>query len=116
MKKRVPKNYCIGDANVFADNTITPSAKALYGLICCYSDEYGLCHPGINRLAWEMGVDSRTVQRWMAELNELGIICRDDKKGVNIKTKICDAVRVTWKAYDKFVDSMVVKLKNKKHA
>lgn len=103
MKKRVPKSYGIIDANVHADRSISPSVKALYGLMCCYADQYGNCHPGIERLAWELAVDPRTVQRWMAKLIEKGIVWRDDNKGVNKKTVIKDSQRQTWKDYDKFV-------------
>jgi pyocin large subunit-like protein len=109
MAKRIPKNFSIGDANVYADNTLSPYAKALYGLLCCYSDKNRECFPGIARLAWEMGVDRRTVQRWMRELKDAGIVLRDeDNKGKNTKTVILDSTRKTWKMYDEFMDPTVI--------
>lgn len=95
MKIRSLENYGIVDCNVMADPSITPQAKALYGLLCCYGH---ISHPGIHRLQTQMGVSESSIQRWLRELVEAKVIRREDyHKGKNTKTEILDSKKNLWR-------------------
>jgi biotin operon repressor len=53
-------------------------------LAACLADEGNNqgqnIYPSISYLAWKLGISSRSVQRRMAELRQLGVICEVSKK------------------------------------
>lgn len=65
---------------VLTNPTISPGAKALYSLLCCYKNKQNSCNPGINRLADELNVGYSTIKRWLKELKDAGIIQRSQKE------------------------------------
>lgn len=61
---------------VMTDPSISPGAKSLYSLLCCYMDKSRSCYPGIKRLSEELYVTPSTIKRWMNELKKAKIISR----------------------------------------
>jgi DNA-binding MarR family transcriptional regulator len=62
---------------VLADPSLSPGAKSLYALLCCYKDSItNTCNPGINRLSDELNAGHSTIKRWLKELKAAGIITR----------------------------------------
>ncbi len=55
---------------------IPQGAKVLYGLLCRFSGKDGNCFPRQERLAEELGVTIRTVQRWLCRLQTEQLIRR----------------------------------------
>ena len=73
----VKKGFGKISKSVLADPTLSPGAKALYALLCCYKNKENVCNPGINRLAEELNVGYSTIKRWLKELRDNGIISRN---------------------------------------
>lgn len=65
------------DNEVIKNPVIKPPAKALYSLLCCYADASGYCFPGHSRLASELGLKNRTIINYLNELEQNGIIRRE---------------------------------------
>lgn len=59
------------------DKKLTPAAKLLYGEIRVLEQgKVGLCIASSDRLAHDLGVTKRTVNRALAQLEEAGLIER----------------------------------------
>ena len=61
---------------ILADPSISPGAKSLYALLCCYKNSDNVCNPGLNRLSDELGIGYSTCKKWLKELKDKGIISR----------------------------------------
>lgn len=70
MSTTIHRGYGIIHQDVAADPTIAVGPKALYALVCSYSGASGRAWPSYERLARELGVDRRSVIRWMGELEK----------------------------------------------
>src|SRR4030067_2321030 len=53
---------------------ISVGAKLVYAMLLKYAREMDECFPGQDRLAKDMGNGSRSVVRYIAELEEVGLI------------------------------------------
>jgi hypothetical protein len=53
---------------------LTEGAKLLYGLLQGYAREEGICHPGLGRLAGDLGSSERTIRQRVRELETAGLI------------------------------------------
>ncbi|MCA9386174.1 helix-turn-helix domain-containing protein [Candidatus Dojkabacteria bacterium] len=53
---------------------LTMSAKTVYGLLLDYAWQDGECFPGQERLANDCGVHRNTIQKYLVELKEFGLI------------------------------------------
>jgi DNA-binding GntR family transcriptional regulator len=62
--------------DVLLDATLTPAARAAYAMLASYAWRGAECWPGQETLAEDLGVDDRTVRRYLAELVERGLVER----------------------------------------
>ena len=53
---------------------LSPGAKITYAMLLQYAREQDMCFPGQERLAKDIGNGERSVRRWIAELEEVGLI------------------------------------------
>lgn len=62
--------------SIYADETLTHRAKALYLYLYDRSDGEGRCWPGVKRMAADLRISPRTVQRALADLERGGYLRR----------------------------------------
>ena len=60
---------------------ISIEAKCLYALIQSYSGSTGLCWPSVSTLARQMPCETRSIQRWMRELQNKELIEIEVRRG-----------------------------------
>ena len=58
----------------------TPVLQTLFTWLCSYADEKGQCFPSRSTLASDIGVDIRTVDKYIEELISLGLIFKEKRK------------------------------------
>lgn len=76
------ENFGIIDKRVMTDWEISDTTKAVYALLCCYTDNDTMeCFPSQVRLAGELKLGVRTVVRHMAILKKLSIVSRFKRPG-----------------------------------
>lgn len=59
---------------ILRNHGITPIGKALYSDLLSYAWYEDECFPSQERLAWDLGVSVRTIQRVLNELRAIGLI------------------------------------------
>lgn len=64
------QKYGIVHANVVQDPELSLRAKALYALLCTFLNKERTCYPSIKLLSELAGVNRRTVERIIKELEE----------------------------------------------
>lgn len=71
---------------ILTDPSISPGAKSLYALLCCYKNKDNECNPGLNRLSDELGIGYSTTKKWLKELKDAGVISRsqEDQRSTSI--------------------------------
>lgn len=72
LEDRRPVQFAMVEKTVLRDPTLSPQAKALYGLLITYGPDD--IFPGHERLAAELATSDRSVRRWLVELREHGLI------------------------------------------
>ena len=65
--------------DILTSPEISPQAKGLYSLLACYANKNRTCYPSISRLADELNVSRRTVDRLIKELKIKKAISRSGK-------------------------------------
>ena len=55
---------------------LPPGAKLVYGRLCRYAGEDGLCYPAVELLAAEVGLGKRQTQKHLKTLQRMGFIFR----------------------------------------
>lgn len=74
-------SWCIIPDIVLRDNRLTANAKILFGKIVCISGQGGFCDYSNAQLSEEMdGLDVRTVQRYIVQLEACGYVGIDKDK------------------------------------
>jgi len=63
-------SFAIIPAPILHDSDLSPRAKLLVGLLYNLTDGNGYCCVSNNYLADDLGMSTRTVQRWLKELRE----------------------------------------------
>jgi hypothetical protein len=71
-----PVQNGVVDKIVMTDPLISPSARALYSIICCHADNNGQCSIGVAMLARYLTCSNRTIYRYFKELIKYGVIER----------------------------------------
>lgn len=61
---------------VLRNPNIHQGAKALYSLLCCYAGNKGYAYPSVRTLADDLGAGLGTVQRYLEELIQYGVIIK----------------------------------------
>lgn len=79
---------------VVADPAISAQAKGLYSLLTTYAGRERECWPSVERLAEEMGATTRTVTRWLDELEATGTVARRRRTGTSSMTVLNDFIVV----------------------
>lgn len=74
------KRFGIVSYDIITSPEITPQAKALYSTLACYANKERICYPSIARLADELNISVRTVDRLIKELKIKGCIKRIGRK------------------------------------
>ena len=62
---------------VMSDPDLSPQAKGLYALLCCYANKNRQCFPTKARLADEMDVSFDSIKRYFRELKRKKYLKRD---------------------------------------
>lgn len=70
----LPNYYAIIPASVRYDKKLSMGTKLLYGELTALSNKFGFCFATNEYLADLYSVDSRTISRWISELNDNGFI------------------------------------------
>ncbi|MCB9789973.1 helix-turn-helix domain-containing protein [Candidatus Nomurabacteria bacterium] len=65
---------------VLRASNLTMQAKTLYALLLDYAWQKGSCFPGQNRLGKDLGVHRNTIQKYLLELRDFGLI-KWDRRG-----------------------------------
>lgn len=78
FKLYLPK-YCILEAPIRECSEIQEAAKIYFGEIAVLANKYGFITYTDEMLAEMKGVDTRTIKRWHAVLEEYGFIRRETK-------------------------------------
>ena len=65
--------------SIYADERLSHRARAVYMYLRDRSDADGKCWPGIKRIASDLHLSRRTVQRALADLEQAGYIRRDER-------------------------------------
>lgn len=71
-----PRYYTQIYADFFRDPSISPSAKALGGLLCTYTNGGNVAWPGNKRLGEQMGWSARQVRRVLSKLESKAYLTR----------------------------------------
>ena len=64
---------------IYADEELSHRAKAVYMYLRDRSDAEGKCWPGVKRIAEDLKLSRRTVQRALSDLERLGYVKRDER-------------------------------------
>lgn len=67
--------------NVWERSDINPTQKLVLLALADWANDEGLCWPSINRLASKTGIAGRSVQRVIRQLEDLGLVCREEVTG-----------------------------------
>ena len=59
---------------VLRDGSLSLGARLIYTMLLSYAWQEKRCFPGQARLAADLGVDERSVRRYLAELRESGYV------------------------------------------
>lgn len=74
--------WCMIPNIVLQDNRLTANAKILFGMIVTISGQRGFCVYDNKELSKEMqGLDTRTIQRYIGQLEACGYIAIDNSRG-----------------------------------
>lgn len=65
---------------VMRSKTLPPQAKALYALLCSYAGNKSYCFPSVNALCEDLGLSKPMVVKYLALLDEQGIIIKSRNK------------------------------------
>lgn len=68
---------------ILTDGTYSAGAKVTYLLFCYYAREDEKCWPGQDRLSQQVGVDGKTLRRYIAELEQHGLV-RSIRRGLGM--------------------------------
>lgn len=75
------KRFGIVPADVLTDNNISRSARWLFAVLCSHANPEGYCRRSLKRIAKIEGVDRRSVQRWLYELESAGRVMKLNERG-----------------------------------
>jgi len=64
---------------VLRDRSLSLAARLVYTMLLSYAWQEERCFPGQARLAADLGVDERSVRRYLAELRERGYVDWDQR-------------------------------------
>ena len=82
MKEEPRANYwAVIPGGVLYDPELPGNAKLLYGLISALTNQEGYCFAGNDYFACRMGVEERTVRRWLSALQKRGFIRILEERG-----------------------------------
>ena len=59
--------FAVIPATVLFNNQLKPNAKLLYALITALSNKEGYCYASNKYLGEKLGVDHKTVSRWLGD-------------------------------------------------
>lgn len=69
--------------SIYADDNITHRARAVYMYLRDRSDAEGKCWPGVKRIAADIHLSPRTVQRALSDLERAGYVTRKERRRDN---------------------------------
>lgn len=69
--------FAVIPATVLFNNQLKPNAKLLYALIRALSNKEGYCYAGNKYLGEKLGVDHKTVSRWLGDLRRYNYLVID---------------------------------------
>jgi len=80
---RIPKGerFAMVPAFALTLSEVKPGPKALYASLCANASEKGLLWRSWKRLGEELGVSKRQIQRWVFDLERLGLVVRMGWRG-----------------------------------
>lgn len=86
LDKTLKHGFCQIPRSVLRTSNLSMQAKVVYALLLDYAWQKEKCFPGQDRLAKDLGVHRNTVQKFLKELKESGLIswCRRGLKKTNI--------------------------------
>lgn len=96
-------SYSIIPTLLLEDITISASAKLLFGFINSYSNKYGYTTKSNKELAQKMATSTRTIQRYLNELEQNGYIKITLK---NDNLRYIAPQYTFWDKYENAIDSM----------
>jgi len=73
------RKFGIVHADIVQDPGLSLRAKALYALLCTFLDKERRCYPSIKTLSELAGVNRRTVERIIKELEEKEHVRREGR-------------------------------------
>ena len=73
---RLQRGFGVVAKAVIRNKSIRGPARLLYALLATYADDEGVCYPSNETLAEDLGATPKSVQNWMGELVEAGVIER----------------------------------------
>lgn len=101
-----PTYYAVIPANVRYDKDLTPNAKLLYAEITVLTQANGICWASDNYFMELYGVERRTVQNWLKQLEDNGYIKREviyKKNSKEIEKRYINLLNINAQGYGKYV-------------
>jgi DNA-binding MarR family transcriptional regulator len=83
-------NYIKFSNKVLRNPELSTGCRALYSVLCSYANINNTCFPGISRLADDLGVTQRQINRYMKELVDKEAIARIENPGKSTLTVILE--------------------------
>src|ERR1700722_8448200 len=71
-------------------STVSQGAKVCYGRLSRFAGKNRYCFPSVKRLAREIGVGERQTQKYLAELQDHGLIRKIPRPGIS------DRIEFLW--------------------
>lgn len=99
LDKTLKQGFTQIPRTVLKASNLSMQAKTVYTLLLDYAWQKGKCFPGQTRMAKDLGVHRNTIQRYLTELKEYGLI-RWDRRGFK-KTNIYYILPLEFLSSDK---------------
>jgi len=102
----MPADLCVVPISVFEDSRLSVMALRVFGLLCSYTDESGVCSPSQSALAKRLGISRQTVNYHIKVLCGLGYLKTERRLNENGGEVNCK-YRIATPPVDGLIDTPV---------
>ncbi|WP_188261973.1 helix-turn-helix domain-containing protein [Azospirillum tabaci] len=73
--------YAIVPADALEDKSLSRDARWLFAVLCRHADPDGHCRRSMTKLGAQEGTSTRSLQRWLSELEVAGLVMKLNERG-----------------------------------